>query len=82
MIYNMTTPTQTILITGATDGIGPALATHYLKQTERVILIGRRDLSETPLAQQKPRYYCQADLAQPDGIAKIVNCLAEWQLKH
>lgn len=62
---------RTILITGATDGIGLALARLYHQQQVRLILVGRRPLAALQEGAAAPDLftpdrYCQVDLAQPD----------------
>jgi short-subunit dehydrogenase len=72
----------TILITGATDGIGLALARRYQERRVRLILIGRRPLASltnpdpaNPLF--TPESYCQADLSQADAAQQIRGWLAQ-----
>ncbi|MCP4424232.1 MAG: SDR family NAD(P)-dependent oxidoreductase [Chloroflexi bacterium] len=66
-----------IFITGATDGIGLALARFYKGQGERPFLLGRRSWSVLPdLAVEFPADdYCQADLAQPNCAAQVTDFL-------
>lgn len=55
------------VITGATDGIGLALARRYRRQNRPVALIGRRAFKQTPLADDfAPENYCQIELSRPD----------------
>jgi len=64
---------KTILITGATDGIGKALAQYYQQKGERLILIGRRPHNQLDNTPYTPDTYCQADLSQPDCTQKITS---------
>ncbi|MGJ3240847.1 MAG: SDR family NAD(P)-dependent oxidoreductase [Anaerolineae bacterium] len=63
------------LITGATDGIGLALARYYAQQGERLILIGRRERATLDGAFFTAERYCQADLARADCAQIIADCL-------
>lgn len=66
---------QTILITGATGGIGLELARLYARQNERLVLVGRRPLSDLSDPLFTAATYCQADLAQAKCAAQIANFL-------
>lgn len=64
---------QTILITGATDGIGLALAQLYAARGVRLLLVGRRPLSELDPSFFSASNYVQADLSLSDAQAQIAN---------
>jgi short-subunit dehydrogenase len=64
--------TRTIMITGATSGIGLALARQYAAEGARLLLLGRRPLAELPADLFTAENYCQADLAAPD-VAEITD---------
>jgi short-subunit dehydrogenase len=64
-----------IFITGATDGIGLALAKHYWAQNMRLILVGRRPLDELDPTFFNMDNYCQSDLSQPDSTNRIIDWL-------
>ncbi|MCE7979566.1 MAG: SDR family NAD(P)-dependent oxidoreductase [Caldilinea sp. CFX5] len=66
-----------VVITGATDGIGLALAQHYQQQGARLVLIGRRPVETLDSTFFTPDRYCQADLATPNSIKQILFWLHE-----
>lgn len=70
-------PHPTILITGATDGIGLALARRYQAQAARLILVGRRPLADLDAAFFNPANYCQVDLADSDCATQLLSWLHE-----
>lgn len=76
----MTKTQQTILITGASDGIGKALALRYQVHGTRLVLIGRRPLAELDPAIHGSEAYCQADLSQPDSSQRILDWLTDRQI--
>ncbi len=55
---------KTVLITGATDGIGRALAKIYRTRGDRLVLVGRRTLDTFNDTLYGEDTYCQADLSQ------------------
>jgi len=70
-----------LLITGATDGIGLALARQYQAQNARLILVGRKALNELAPALFSADNYCQADLSQPGAAAQITAWLDSRQIQ-
>ncbi len=66
-----------VAITGATDGIGLALARKYQQQGARLILIGRRAAATLDPTLFTPHHYCQIDLAQPTSAEQVLSWLHE-----
>lgn len=75
-------PRPTILITGATDGIGYALAQLYQQQGAHVLLLGRRHLAKLDAAFFTAANYCQADVAQPEAAKQILFWLHEAKVER
>ncbi len=61
----------TVLITGASDGIGLALAQRYRSHGARVLGVGRRPAAELP------GDYCRVDLTQPFAAAVVADFLRQ-----
>ena len=66
---------KTILITGATDGIGRALAKIYRSRGNRLVLVGRRALDTRNDALYTKDTYCQSDLSQNDCAERVCEFL-------
>ena len=67
---------KTVLITGATDGIGRALAKIYRTRGDRLVLVGRRTLDTLNDALYTKDTYCQTDLSQDkcaDQVCEFLN---------
>jgi len=62
---------HTVLITGATDGLGLALARRYRAQGSVVLMVGRRPPTALDPAFYTPESYCQVDLALPDAAQRV-----------
>jgi short-subunit dehydrogenase len=73
---------RTVCITGATDGIGRALAEYYAAQGVRLLLIGRRPLAELDSRLFQPENYCQVDLREAQASAVISTFLAERRINQ
>lgn len=72
----------TILITGATDGIGLALARSYAQPGAKLVLIGRRPLSTLTDPVFTPERYCQVDLADETCTAELSSWLHENNIRE
>ena len=66
---------KTVLITGATDGIGRALAEIYRERDERLVLVGRRPLDLLAGGLFREEAYCEADLSEADCADKVCSFL-------
>lgn len=64
---------NTILITGATSGVGLELAKLY--KSEKLILVGRKNLSELDDSIFNKDNYCQADLSKDGFLESILDFL-------
>jgi short-subunit dehydrogenase len=75
--------TRTVLITGASAGIGAALARVYAEKGWDLILTARREPALTALAEEIWKFHGQtatvitADLADPNAPAQLVAAIAE-----
>ena len=73
---------KTILITGATDGIGKALARIYQADNARLVLVGRRLLDELEDDLYDKNTYCQADLSTGDCADKVHAFLTKRKIAY
>jgi len=79
--------TRTILITGASAGIGAALARVYAEKGWDLILTARREAALTSLAEEIWKTYgvmatvITADLADPDAPGRLVEAIAARDLQ-
>ena len=65
---------ETVLITGATSGLGFELARLYALKGYKFILVGRKSLADLN-SFFTAENYCQADLSQPDAVDVILEHL-------
>jgi len=70
------------VITGATDGIGLALAKRYEQSGDRLVLVGRRPLESLQGPLSGPTTYCQADLRDPAVHVPIEMFLCEQAINR
>ncbi len=73
---------KTILITGATDGIGLALAKAYATLGTRLVLVGRRPLATLTDPLFTDSSYCQIDLADEHCTAELSSWLHEQSIRE
>lgn len=83
----MPTDSAIVFITGATDGIGKALAIHYLQHGYRerpvqLIMVGRKALADLDPEFYSDDNYCRVDLADPQCAQKVVGWLDEYRIEH
>lgn len=71
---------MTVLITGATDGIGRALAGIYRARGDRLVLVGRRALDSLQGGLFSDETYCEADLSEPDCADRVGLFLREREI--
>ncbi|MCW4459576.1 SDR family NAD(P)-dependent oxidoreductase [Microbacterium sp. MPKO10] len=63
---------QRVLITGATSGIGEAVAARFAAAGARLVLTGRRD--DPPESLRPDDLYVPGDLSDEDFVADLVRC--------
>lgn len=74
----MKTTGNTILITGATSGIGLAMATRFADQSNTVIAVGRNQAQLDELAAWSPLIHpVAADLTNADDRERLVRLVEE-----
>lgn len=66
---------KTVLITGATDGIGRALAKIYQSRGDRLVLVGRRTRDTLNEALYTKDTYCRSDLSQEKCAERVCEFL-------
>ncbi len=71
-----------VLITGASDGIGHALAVQYAAAGARVFGIGRRAYPPSLTGSVSPDDYCAVDLGRDNAAGTICTFLDERQATH
>ncbi|NJN81281.1 MAG: SDR family NAD(P)-dependent oxidoreductase [Caldilineaceae bacterium] len=70
----------TVLITGATDGLGLALAHAYRDQGARLLLVGRRPLTQLDPDLFNEGIYCQTDLTDAGCAENVAKWLRNRQI--
>ena len=75
---------KVILITGATSGIGLALAQQYGAEGHRLVLLGRKPLATLRDPVFTPESYCQVDLGESHTavVETVTNWLREKEITH
>ena len=73
---------KTILISGATSGIGLELARWYQAQNEKLVLLGRRPRQTLTDPLFTSENYCQVDLSDPQAPQVVLNWLSTHQIKQ
>ena len=70
---------KTIVITGAGDGLGRALARRFAKDKETVILLGRTMSKVQAVADEigAPHFALECDVANPDSVRAAFKVIAE-----
>ena len=66
---------ETVLVTGASDGIGRELARLYAGRGARVIGVGRRPTEALVSPPHPPSTYLSVDLSQPEAASRIAEAL-------
>jgi hypothetical protein len=74
---------RSVLLTGATSGIGLELARHLVRRGDHVVFVGRKTLEELPvdvreLLGSPPALYCRADLSD-GGAAETIRSFLDVQ---
>lgn len=72
---------KTVLITGATSGLGLEMARLYQRQGARLVLVGRRPLAQLPDDLFTEERYCQVDLGSSEAAESIKNWLDEREIE-